>query len=553
MTGVIIVISLYMILNIAGGIFAAREEKKRFFLFAIAGFSLFAAIFHLGVYLDREAVGKAITGALNGRSLYALYTDKMQDTLYSKALMPVTLIIAFTGISAGVIAYNVRKNSQTWYYAALWSLCTLFLQNFIIFYPAMIVLYAVIHLITPDFSPDCIYPVFLSVPLYFLIPDLLWSVYTLFSKRKGAKIILSAWTVISLLTLFLWSCAFIAGAICKNKVDSVAAMHKITPLENALQLPEKEKKLYAERHDFHQSHPLYSPPYNGIHNWYASDSKLSANEREFTLNFFDSKEAAGQIAREEQIALLFNSPDKNHIAAYQVLRSLARTYADRAALFELKGNSEKSMQELMRYIELENKLAAKSPFLIAEIVRFACRNTWLSAVSKHGSDDVKYLPLYLEMQKFVNSWQIALPDEAGFFINFTQKTDTPLKKFFVSPAENIIRYKGFFSALNAKNKLRELEKTEVFTDFTLTSSANSAVRQRSTIVLGKIAIALKCFRIEKGFYPEKLDMLVPGYLEKIPPAPVAFAKIRYESGNDGFSLEITNLSPAPKISSYKND
>ena len=91
-----------------------------------------------------------------------------------------------------------------------------------------------------------------------------------------------------------------------------------------------------------------------------------------------------------------------------------------------------------------------------------------------------------------------------------------------------------------KKELKKLEKQQSFKVVT-GMFASAAYRQRINITEGQILLALKCFRAENGAYPEKLEQLVPQYLEKIPLSPTTDYPIFYRKDSDGFVLDIKRI------------
>ena len=70
-----------------------------------------------------------------------------------------------------------------------------------------------------------------------------------------------------------------------------------------------------------------------------------------------------------------------------------------------------------------------------------------------------------------------------------------------------------------------------------------------TRALFSVALALMAYRCEKGEYPDKLDVLVPKYLGKLPVDPVTGKALRYKKnvkgkGKGGFEL---TASPAKVV------
>lgn len=552
MAGIITIISIYLLLNTVGGIFAGGSKKSWTFPCALTAFIALAAVFRLGLHLESEEIGRTVFELIQAKIPVAVYNHNYKNVI-NIAILPIIL----AGISCGTAAYCCRRNSQNWYSAVLWFTGTVFLTGFVLYFPLMLTLFFCYTLFSvQDPLSDSSYPVLLCVLSSLLIMMLSWGIYSSFAKNTGKKVILAVWGIFTLIALLGWGTIYIAGKILEAKLLSTAEELKITPLETPLEPPEKYAAQFAQRGEFYDKYPLYSPPYNGVANWYCSCNNcketLSEEKRRFTLKFFNSPEIEELISQEIKLCLLFNEKNCYYAKALQTLRSVIRHFADRAALFELSGDPDAAIKELSRYIELEKQLSPRPPFIISELVRNACRSYWISAVCKHGSNDAKYAPQYRQFLEFVKNWQFSVPDEAGYFINFELKNENLYKHILMTPAVQAIKYRGFFNAVNSRPNLKAMEQMEVFTDFTNIYPANAAVKLRSGIVQGQIGAALKCFRAEKGYYPDKLEELVPEYLDKLPLSPLDGKIPEYTVKNKEFTLKI-NFSDRSVLSSEKSN
>ena len=85
-----------------------------------------------------------------------------------------------------------------------------------------------------------------------------------------------------------------------------------------------------------------------------------------------------------------------------------------------------------------------------------------------------------------------------------------IASFFYAPYHNAVLYKKFTDAVNKIPELKKLEQQEVIIENSM--YANAAKRQKMAIVKGRIALALKLYKVEHGKLPQKWSELVPNYL-----------------------------------------
>ena len=294
------------------------------------------------------------------------------------------------------------------------------------------------------------------------------------------------------------------------------------------------------RHNkFYQEYPLYSPPFNGVYNW--ERNEIGAERKKFTLEFFDSQIVHDLILDHEKIVSAIGNHKDYFLGTAQTFRILTRTYCERAYLFRELKKEEKIIPELMRYIDLDKKITAQNPWLINFLVLTACRNIWFNAVIKYAPEKAEYAHFYRKMLDFSKSWQVHLPHEAGFYLGLNEYENLRgAVRFYCKPLLITVQCRGFFHILKIADNLKELEKQQSFKVIT-GMFASAAYRQRINITEGQILFALKCFRAENGAYPEKLEQLVPQYLEKIPLSPTTDYPIFYRKDSDGFVLDIKRI------------
>ena len=224
--------------------------------------------------------------------------------------------------------------------------------------------------------------------------------------------------------------------------------------------------------------------------------------------------------------------------------------AGKAALYRETNQPEKILPELMKMTSIDTDYLNNSSFLIAELVRIACRSIWYSAMVQLGPNDKKYEPIYRQALQIMKSRKIHLPSESGFYLHilssdiYTFYNQKPGKyaAFLVRPPTMITAAKGILSTLAVRPELEKLEQQEIFGDYKgqyddmISTYRQVALRSRISIVVGTTALALKLYRIEHDAYPETLEQLVPKYLDKIPLCPFSGKPLKYDSKDDNFTL-----------------
>jgi len=310
-----------------------------------------------------------------------------------------------------------------------------------------------------------------------------------------------------------------------------------------------------------QKHPLYSPPYSGQYEWFGIpgyDEVIPEEKKRYTLKNFEHPDIVNYRRLQEESArnIIAQSKNNEEPVVSAAFRSTTRHYNDLAAIYQLTGQPEKTIAALQKYPELDQLIPQRPVFTITQLVRSATRTLWIEGIVRHAPDAPEYAPCYRKFLEFSMTWHPFVPDEGGNFI-------IPYRDFFAGDARQIkymhappiwyaIEYKGVKLAAYRKSKLRKLETQLSFTPEEMSdkyiqahdssslphryfSPYNALHRQRGVISSARTALALKCFRAEKGHYPAKLEELVPEYLPQIYPRTDG-SPMQYESNGKGFFL-----------------
>ncbi|MBQ7208890.1 MAG: hypothetical protein IJS01_13915 [Lentisphaeria bacterium] len=384
-------------------------------------------------------------------------------------------------------------------------------------------------------------PSFYAVLLMYAAASAVWGGITLKRARNSRKSILIFSGAVGAVSCLLWLSAFAAGARAEKAVDDKAAQLGISPLRvTAGDPPGPGDREKTEEWKFFKEHPKYQPPFSGRYNWSADAGadRIPDDVRAETLRLFDSPEMREHLdAVKRVVSLSLSRKRELYLGALQSYRSLMREIAERAVLFAVTGQKEKIMPELMKGVALENLMAPDTPFLIGEHVRAAARLILMTAYLHAAPDDPSALPYCRKMLAWCKSWQVRLPSEAGMALPPPEKPKTAVG-FLYRPCLLTARYRLFFTAIERIPALRELERQEVFAGKGVFIGA--ARKQRTTLVLGRTAAALKLYRAEHGRYPARLADLVPRYLEKEYLSPETGKKLAYALKDGHFTLSAGN-------------
>ncbi|MDD4818354.1 MAG: hypothetical protein PHI85_10350 [Victivallaceae bacterium] len=471
------------------------------------------------------------------------------------------LIAGVTGMAEGLflIAFNCRRSGGRRWMGLAGTLVAVVALNF----TALWLFQGVTALIAlfRDFSYEANFGVAFFASLLVLGGLCLIGVlYAFFGGKAGWRGLMTQLLVLIAGSLAVWPVALAAASLYAMKVRDDARSRGIEPVRIVQKTP--PELAAAGNPDYDYSPELFSLPVAGGLAWLGDGadgrSTVSPEQREYTLKKFDSPELVRRGADDE--AQLRRLSADNRILYFDMLK-LAREYthrcAGRAALYRESGQPEKILPELWRLTALDREILADSPFVIVELVRIACRSTWVDYVVKLGPDGAEYAPEYRRALEFMKSRRVYLPSEAGHYlwllnnyspVNYGEYAALPLAKASYAG--------GLAAALELGDRTAELTSRELF-DKDVTASYKKYISERMafmgrrSLVMGTTALALKCHRAEYGVYPDTLAVLVPEYLDKVPVNPLTGGALNYRTDGASFTLtppdsDIAVISSVPK-------
>ena len=509
----------------AGG----SEKRKTAQILSLAGLGISASA-GVAILFGKEAIKEIL---LKKTPHLAFMAENIVIPYH--VVLQFALTVFFCGVILFLWSYNCRKNSSKWYWALLWTLGIVFLTGHLLFLPQYYGIAAFVNFFTTAtrdvFSLDMsMLPTVYVMLLVNLIGALLWLWYTLESAKHSWRNLLSFAGIFAGFVLLLWFAASGAGAWAKYAVDTKAAELGITPFRVAEQEPPELKA--PDNHEFYTRHAKYNPPRSGKYDW--KKDTIPADEKEYTMNFFTSLELEKYLDSLKKSAAYIAKTDVLYLSALQHFRSLVRHRVDIAELYYRSNQKEKVLPELLKYPALESLIPADTPFLICELVRTAARSVWVDALIQYGPEDREFLPVYRNLLDWSKNWQVHLPCEAGFYLTAPPGPQGVVAEFFCTPYLNTARYRGFSDAVNRIPELKNLEQQQIISADGM--YANAAKRQRSVIIMGQTALALKVYKMENGKYPEKLSELVPRYLSGEYVSPCTGERLDYSVKDADFTL-----------------
>lgn len=467
------------------------------------------------------------------------------------------ILIAF---SVYIAAFNCRKNANNIYVAIGGTI----FAGIIIYFCPIWGFYGLSTFI--QFSQRYLNNVsaLISIPATIILTATIltaWTIFSFKSKRQGLKTLLVQISLFAGVYAVIWLLAFATAHFYGRYALSKAHKNGVTPNHSIYESSEEAQAEQDNIARFLKEHNDFELPYESAYYWTKNISKnyprhlISQAKREYTLKHFDSADFdAFYRSREKLLKYYAQAKNKNILLApiLNDIRSYVRTHAGKAALYKETNQPEKILPKLMKVTWIDADLLNDSPFIIVELVRIACRSVWYTAMVQVGPNDKKYAPAYREALDFIKSRKIHLTHEAGFFmymlINDIEKPGDIEKRpknyaaFLAMPSYNIRVAKGVLDSLSIREKLKKMEKQEVFGDNIQMSNESIpnyrriALKSRSSIVVGTTALALKLYRVEHGAYPDKLERLIPEYLDKMSLCPSSGEPLKYESDGKDFTL-----------------
>lgn len=385
-----------------------------------------------------------------------------------------------------------------------------------------------------------------------------WTILCFKSERRGWKILLAWIAAIVGVYAFIWLAALATAYSYARYAKSEAEKNSILPLRVEQEFPSEARDALEIISRFPKDHTDFALPYNSIYAWSTNeavspDRILPSEKREYTLTFFNSPDFE-KYCRARESLLEYSGGAGKRVLYFPSLNNVtgyARSCTGRAALYYETGQPGKILPELMKMTRIDEDILGDSEFLIVEIIRIACRNIWYQAMVKLGPNDKAYAAFYHEALEFMKSRKIHLPNEAGYYLNMLSSNDMQTSAVEKSgkyaavlsmPSRMVLAARSVLNALAFQEMLASWEKGNIPDDYELrkddvaSSLWRAALLSRASNIVGTTALALKLYRCEHGKYPDKLEELVPQYLDTVSACPYPGKPLTYESDGTDFSL-----------------
>jgi len=402
------------------------------------------------------------------------------------------------------------------------------------------------------------FPVNAAAAVLAVVVALMLSGWTFYLTRRGCR----GWRVLLILlgvligsNFLCWGLASAVTMVYVKSMRTQAAEHQIAVCMLDTEPSPQAAAIMQPMEGFYDRYPLFQLPNESVRNWVKGpDVKdkdmVTPQEREFTLQFFDSPEA--RKFHEARWAYI-NYRRQNYIELWQAMRIRAhnRFGCGRAALFGETGQPEKILPELVPLMAIDRQMLDRQPLLIVELIRIACRFMWCQSMVSLGPDDVLSTEVYREALTYLKSCKVYLPDESCVYLGLLDRCQIKnFQTFFIYPLIMAHWSKGLQNNLKIIPELRKIEKYgydgmplpwgEKFLE-------RAATNSQSSITICTTAMALKLYRSEEGKYPATLAELVPKYLDQLPVSPFPGYPLNYETDGKDFALTLT----APNGSNFK--
>lgn len=466
-----------------------------------------------------------------------------------------------------LLAFNCRRREGNRWFAGGWILLfgALFSFTFAWGYCGLAALVLMVRS-AGSTNPD----LEIAVAFFLLISVLLaiWTYFALKNEKRGAKRLFAHAGIMVGVFAVCWLLGLALAWIYGSCALAEARKRNITPwrleTDTRPELEAEEEKLAR----FHDEHKDFELPFNGIGDWRRrpgeKDQELvPEHKRNYTLKWFDTPEFEAILPAYEK--LLAIPGDKVYLSSLNCLRAHARIRAGRAALYSETGQTEKILPELRKAVEVDLNAPDDMPGFSVGMTHLAIRDLWISALISIGPDGPEYAPFYREMQERLQAHPVRIPNDAGFYmplleagLNFEHGPSGRYTEILSTPAGVASAANELRNILSLQKMFSELERAEFFqtapgpdpfpdNNLSLRGAKHIALRSREAIALGTTGLALKRYRCEKGHYPQKLEELVPEYLEKLPHCPTNGKPPHYETDGKEFELRLDDPTPGRGI------
>lgn len=531
---------------------------------ALAVFALLLP-FALCIFGDSKAFIEATGGtALLSAGPTTYFPPRAEQLVgIAMAIYAVLSVLAFLGVFNAAILFKRR-------YGVLIAVVVLFAE---VMYLSMWLFYA-LGGVAAYFSESWRLPTSALFAVLLLLLFAAWAVFNVrCEKRRNWRNFV--WTAVGFAvgSFLLWGISalalYIASATVTESTEQSAGKRGALPPE----LAKRERELRASL-DLPKLHERgIELPLSDIRSWRGrKDKTVSAEGKKRTLEFAASDEGKAFFARNLELLDLYcriaaegEFELETSLAHLQGYRSVIRFCGDRAALAHYRGDAAQILPLLEPAEKLEQALYDHETTLIEGLVLLAMTDCRLRLVVGCGPEAPEYAAQYKALLKRFLAREAKIPADVRFIRDelkrirrfergsFTYAKDTGAYARLISYPTMCATLMGKLREAEKNEKLAaEWRKTGVVPD---AGNYDRAMRRALACrAIYSAALALKAYRSEKGDYPDKLDALVPGYLDKLPVDPVTGKALRYKKnpkGKAGFEL---SASPAgkgwrPKVSS----
>ena len=317
-------------------------------------------------------------------------------------------------------------------------------------------------------------------------------------------------------------------------------------------------------------------PLVGRKMWRGHRSRTVAEKtKQRTLEFAASAEGKSFFDRNAELIDLYCriaaegefSPESS-LARLQEFRFSTRIAAAQASLAHYRKDAKAILPPLEKSEQLEQSLYENEQTVIEGLVRIALTSARLNMIVGCGPDAPEYAAQYRAILKRLLAAEAKIPVETGWFRAELQRVRSFGNGKYTYPKgtgayARLVNYPATCASLVHKIRNAEADAeraAEWRKSGRIPKDAgnygNAMRRAMECRAFYATALALKIYRCEKGEYPEKLDALVPGILDKLPCDPLTGMPFNYRKmPKGGFMLfaqriksvkRMLRLTPVPR-------
>ena len=294
---------------------------------------------------------------------------------------------------------------------------------------------------------------------------------------------------------------------------------------------------------------------------------VSEEAKKRTLEFAASEEGKAFFKRNAELIDLYcrivaegEFVPKTSLAFLQGYRSAARRCAAQAALAHYRKDAAAILPALEPAEKLEQAIYDHEQDLIEGLVRIAINDMRMQMIVGSGPEAPEYAEQYRAILKRLLANAAKMPSDTGFIRNelacvrrFERGNFTYSEK--QGAYTRLVNYPGACASLVYKLRKAE-EESRLAADWRESDRipadagnyGKAMRRAMESRAFYATALALKIYRCEKGAYPDKLDELMPGVLEKLPVDPLTGKPFNYKKmPKGGFMLSAQRIKSVKRM------